>query len=220
MDVCVCLTSGSSSCLAVWGDPTAHLSPSQTPSSVPSWSPSTPPQSTPPAHPHSATKHHENAFITSHAYYLIRIKSAQQSPAVHSCLLDSSRTASKLLGLDQMAIRRKRCREQIQWGNELLSHWLFPPTYKLTTRVKLCSGRMPYVCTSLSLLTLGSSGSTSLIFCTTTAWHASMPVGSDALSSYTIRGGRLGSGINLKGERVGKKREGREGGGMLYQQYR
>lgn len=75
-------------------------------------------------------------------------------------------------------------------------------TYKLTTRVKLCSGRMPYVCTSLSLLTLGSSGSPVLIFCTTTAWHASIPGGSDALSSYTIRGGRLGSGINLK-DRVG-----------------
>ncbi len=146
-------------------------------------------------------------------YYLIRIKSAQQSPAVHSCLQDSSRTASKLtpLGLDQMAIRRKRWREQIQWGSALLSHWLLPPTYKLTTRVKLCSGRMPYVCTSLSLLTLGSSGSPSLIFCTTTAWHASMPVGSDALSSYTIRGGRLGSGINLKGGQVGKKGRGRRG---------
>lgn len=75
--------------------------------------------------------------------------------------------------------------------------------------MKLCSGKMPYVCISLSLLTLGSSGSPSLIFCTTTAWHTSTPVGSDALSSYTIRGGRLGSGINLEG---GKKLRG--GGGM------
>lgn len=95
-DVSVCLTSGSHSCLAVWGDPIGHLSPSQSRSLAPSWSPATPPQSTPPDHPHSATKYHEHNFITSHAYYLIRVKSAQQSPAVNSCILDSSRSASKL----------------------------------------------------------------------------------------------------------------------------
>lgn len=130
----------------------------------------------------------------------------QISPAVQQYTAASWSRAElhpRWLCLDLIRWQLKgRCRKQILWGNQLLSHWLLSPTYELTTRVTLCSGRMPYVCTSLSLLTLGSSGSSSLIFCTTTAWHASMPVGSDALSSYTIRGGKLGSGINLKGGRL------------------
>lgn len=78
--MCPCLTSGSHSRRAVWGDPTARLSPSQSPSSAPSWSPSAPPRSTRPGRPRSATR---MLSITSRACYLIRIK---QSPAVHSCL--------------------------------------------------------------------------------------------------------------------------------------
>lgn len=200
MKGCQCLTSGSHSCLAVWGDPTGHLSPSQSPFSAPSWLPSTLLQSTPPAHPHSATKTMKNVLF----YVLFQVESARQSPAVNSRVLDSSRSAFVLALLGRGSDRNQKIKkmQKTDLVRESTSSPAAVTTYKLTTRVKLCSSRMPYVCTSLSLLTLGSSGSPVLIFCTTTAWHASIPGGSDALSSYTIRGGRLGSGINLK-DRVG-----------------
>lgn len=113
-----CLTSGSHSCHAVWGGPTAHLSPSQSPSLAPSWSPSAPPQSTPPGRPRSATR---MLSITSPACYLIRIK---QSPAVHSCLSDSSRTSSKLtpLGLVGAAIKIKDAGRRFSEGIDSLTH--------------------------------------------------------------------------------------------------
>lgn len=64
------LTSGSRSCLAAWGDPTAHLSPSQSPSVAPSWSPSPLPQSNPPAHPRSTTEHSAKCFHLFHEGFI------------------------------------------------------------------------------------------------------------------------------------------------------
>lgn len=56
-------------------------------------------------------------------------------------------------------------------------------SFCLTTRVKQCSGRMPYASISLVLFTPGSSGNWAFNLSTTTVWAGSKPSGTEATSA-------------------------------------
>lgn len=72
----------------------------------------------------------------------------------------------------------------------------------LTSKVKLCSGSIPYRRMSFSRVTLGSSGSCSRIWSILITCCGSALAGTDA-ESQSSRGGRLGSGINLGRKETG-----------------